>query len=267
MSETQDTITSRLWFEEAEDNNPFLAKKSYLHGYDVFGDLLQNASYVEYIFLLFTGHAATQTQSMLLEKIFIALANPGPRDHSVMAAMNSGVGGSGGAANLMAALAVGAGGLNGGREIKLCVEQWRVAECDLQKWQQEIQSFRNDEYADVWPVPEHCPGFEVYAETVRVQTRQLLEALCSVSEENSLHWLLENKSHFLKMAGAPISVVLVISAAFNVLGLTAQQAESIYLFARLPGAAAHALEQQKLGWKKFPFWPQGLKLTNDPAKE
>ena len=34
---------------------------------------------------------------------------------------------------------------------------------------------------------------------------------------------------------------------------------------RLPGAAAHALEQWQNGYRNFPFYP--LELTDDPAKQ
>jgi citrate synthase len=48
------------------------------------------------------------------------------------------------------------------------------------------------------------------------------------------------------------------------LNLSIQQAEMLYLFLRLPGAAAHALEQQKYGWRYYPFFANGLELNNYP---
>ena len=39
----------------------------------------------------------------------------------------------------------------------------------------------------------------------------------------------------------------------------------LFLLLRLPGAAVHALEQKKLGWRKYPFFGDGLTLTNDPG--
>ena len=80
-----------------------------------------------------------------------------------------------------------------------------------------------------------------------------------------MKWLNENSNNLHALSGAPISIVCVIAVALKVLGFGAEKAEMFYLLARLPGAAAHALEQQSIGWKKFPFWPQGLKLRNDPA--
>ncbi len=56
----------------------------------------------------------------------------------------------------------------------------------------------------------------------------------------------------------------VIAAAFIDLELSPDQAEMMYLFLRLPGAAAHALEQKELGWKKYPFFGPAVKLLDDP---
>ena len=53
-----------------------------------------------------------------------------------------------------------------------------------------------------------------------------------------------------------------VAAAFIDLGLTADQAEMVYLLLRLTGAAAHALEQRDPGHKQFPFF--ALVLEDDP---
>jgi citrate synthase len=37
----------------------------------------------------------------------------------------------------------------------------------------------------------------------------------------------------------------------------------LYLLLRLPGAAAHALEQHERGWRTLPFYNDGLILTKD----
>ena len=89
-----ETIHTRIWQEEAEPDNAFAAASCHCHGYDVYGDLLKHASWIEYLFLLFRGEAPTPGQARLLEGLAIALANPGPRDAAVHAAMCGGVGGS-----------------------------------------------------------------------------------------------------------------------------------------------------------------------------
>ena len=97
-----ETIRTRIWQEEPEPDNAFAAMSCHCHGYDVYSELLGNASWIEYLYLLFRGEAPSVQQARLLEGLAIALANPGPRDAAVHAAMCGGVGGSTSASCLMA---------------------------------------------------------------------------------------------------------------------------------------------------------------------
>ena len=47
-----ETIHTRIWQEEAEPDNAFAALSCHCHGYDVYGDLLVHASWIEYFFSL-----------------------------------------------------------------------------------------------------------------------------------------------------------------------------------------------------------------------
>lgn len=55
------------------------------------------------------------------------------------------------------------------------------------------------------------------------------------------------------------------AAALADLGFNAQQGEMLFLLLRLPGAAAHALEQADYGFKRFPY-PQ-VDLLDDPLNK
>ena len=124
---------------EKQPDNPFAAASCYCSGYDVYGDLLKHASFIDYLYLLFKLEQPNPQQSALLEGLAIALANPGLRDHSVRAAMSAGVGGSTHASSLIAALSVGAGNLGGGREIFCAMDHWQRCGTSLEKWQQLIE--------------------------------------------------------------------------------------------------------------------------------
>ena len=56
----------------------------------------------------------------------------------------------------------------------------------------------------------------------------------------------------------------VTAAALIDLGFDTPQGEMLYLLLRLPGAAVHALEQQGYGFRRYPFFADGLELENDP---
>lgn len=256
---------SHIWQEDAEENNPFEAKACYCHGFDVYGDLLGKASWAEYLYLLFKGERPSPLQAQLLESLAVAFANRGPRDHSIRAAMNGGVGGTTAAGSLMAALAVGAGQYGGAHEVFHAVNIWQRAGQDIAQWQTVIQQLLADKTVDIWQPMEHAPGFDPNGESCTTPTRQTLAYLSGFIEGGALQWLNHHREALEELATCPLSMTGVAAAALFDLSFSAEQAEMVFLVLRLPGAAAHALEQQALGWKKFPFIASMIELENDPG--
>ncbi|MFK8028231.1 MAG: citryl-CoA lyase [Gammaproteobacteria bacterium] len=264
-NEKLEFIQTKIWQEEASADNPFIADRCLCSGYDVYGDLINKATWFEYVWLLFKLEKPEKWQVDLLEKIAIAIANPGIRDHSVRAAMNAGVGGSTSASALMAALAVGAGQLNGAREIFIGMEWWHECGTDLNKWEMLINNPPKARRASVWGDIEHVPGFDPHSSSCAKPVIQTMNVLSDIGSSEKLVWLSKNRESLEKIAKSPLSMTGVVSCAFDELGLTGDQAEMLYLLLRLPGAAAHALEQKQMGWKKYPFFGPALKITNDPG--
>ncbi len=269
MSENKkEVIHTKIWNEAPELDNPFAAKTCYCAGYDVYGDLLGKISWAEYIYLLFKLERPTKEQAKFLEAIAIAIANPGIRDHSVRAAMNAGVGGSTSASALMAALAVGAGQYGGAREVYSVMQCWQDCEQNIQQWEHRITNPLVEERADVWTAIEHPPGFDPNGVSCSTPIRQTLDYLGSLTEADSnLCWLNANRVRLEKAANFPLSMTCVIATACVDLKFTPQQGEMLFLFFRLPGAAVHALEQKQYGWRKYPFFGDGLKLQDDPGPQ
>ncbi len=63
-----EVIHTEIWQEEASADNPFVAERCFCAGYDVYDELLNNASWFEYIWLLFRLERPEQWQIELLEK-------------------------------------------------------------------------------------------------------------------------------------------------------------------------------------------------------
>ncbi|MDP2786144.1 MAG: hypothetical protein Q8O38_16360 [Sulfurimicrobium sp.] len=260
---SEEFIHTRIWQEEAEPDNAFAAASCYCHGYDVYGDLLAHASWIEYLFLLFRGEAPSAQQARLLEGLAMALANPGPRDAAVHAAMCGGVGGSTSASCLMAALAVGAGASGGAREVFIAMEDWLARGTDLTQWQTGLAAKPEDDPADVWPAPGHPAGFDPHGVRCTGPVLQTLAHLAGQGCGSSLAWLQANRSSLESAAGLPLAMSGVAAAALLDLGFTPAQGEMLHLLLRLPGAAVHALEQKDYGYKNFPFFQ--VELENDPG--
>lgn len=265
MSEeiSKDVIYSRLWEEEPEANDPFTAQGCYCNGYDVYGELLGKASLVEYLYLLFRGERPSPEFSRALEILAIAVANPGPRDPSVHAAMCAGVGGSPAAAALMAALAAGAGVSGGSREVFLGMQLWAQCACQPEAWQAALDALPAGSKMQIWPDPEHPPGFSPYGEQCALPVRQTLSALALHLKGGCIAWLADNRAALENVANKPLAMPGVLAAALTDLGFSPGAGEMLTLLLRLPGAAAHALEQGESGFRRFPFF--SLDIINDPG--
>lgn len=257
-----EAVHTRIWREEPEPDNPFAASVCRCHGYDVYGDLLGKADYLDYLYLLFRGEAPSPAARRLLSDLALILANPGPRDPSVHAAMAGGVGGATAAACLTAALAVGAGGLGGAREVHRFMSGLARWGTDTEAWRAGLPHFGEVATVEVWPAPEHPPGFDPHGVSCPTPVRQALAHLASLAGGPSLPWLHGAREALEGVAGLPLAMPAVAAAALADLGFDADQGEMLALLLRLPGAAAHALEQRGLGYKKFPFFD--IQLEDDP---
>ncbi len=258
-------LHSSIWREEAEPDNPFVARRCFAHGYDVYGEVLPNSGWAEYLLLLFSGERPRAEAVALFEKLAVALANPGPREASVRAAMNGGVGGSVDAASLIAALAVGAGQYGGSHEVFLLVQAWLRLGLDLSAWYGYLSLPNQDYHEDVWTAIEHPPGFDPNGIRCATPTLQTLSLLADISPGKTLPWLRDHREKLEQHTALPLALCAVAAAAFVDLGCSGNQAIMLYLMLRLPGAAVHSLEQERAGWKHFPAYSPAIQLRDDPG--
>ena len=257
------TIRSCIWREEPEPDNPFATRTAYCRGYDVFGEMVGNARWIEMLALLFSDELPSAAALDMLEALAVALANPGPRDQSIHAAMCGGVGGSSAAASLIAALSVGAGSYRGAREVFDAMTAWETCGTDLNAWHIYVHRDTHDDIVDTWPRREHPPGFDPHGVSTASSVCQLLETLARIGSTPRLSWLAIQRRELEQSVGLPLDISGVAAAAFADFGFQPDEGEMLFLLLRLPGAAAHALEQKRYGHKQFPFYP--IELEDDPA--
>jgi len=246
-------IHTRIWEEQAEPDNAFTVRSAHCHGYDVYGAMLGKASWADMLYLMLRGEAPCAHQARLLDTLAVALANAGPRAPSVHAAMCGGVAGSTAAASLIAALSVGAGGYAGAREVLLAMRMWNECGTNVAQWRASL-SAEPDRSVSIWPVQEHAAGFDPHARAACTIVMQTLACLAELSPGPHLAWLLARRPTLEAAAGCALGMTGVAAAALHELGFTPAQGEMLFLMLRLPGAAAHALEQADMGFRKFPFF-------------
>ncbi|HYW91527.1 MAG TPA: citryl-CoA lyase [Gammaproteobacteria bacterium] len=256
MTDGQEQIRTQIWKEEADPADPFVAERCYCRGYDVYGDMLGRASWIEYLHLLLRGERPTPAGVRLLEGLAVGLGNAGPRDLAVRAAMNAGVVGSPAAAVLAAALAVGAGQLGGGHEVFCAMRGFRASDGDIGTWADTPAGEPPPERVDIWLPMEHAAGFDPHATRCGLPVRQLLAHLveCAGADGRWLPWLQANRTELERRAQAALAMSGVAAAALLDLGFEPEAGEMLYLLLRLPGAAAHALEQGHKSYRSYPFF-------------
>jgi len=223
--------------------------------------MLGRARWVDMLYLLLRGEAPSATQAALLEATAVALSNPGPRDAAVHAAMCAGVGGSTSAAALVAALSVGAGRSGGAREVWAAMQLHAECGRSPSAWER-LLAAPAAERAGIWPQAGHAPGFDPHAKKAGGIVVRTLDVLARLSPGQCLPWLVHSRPSLEVAAGGALAMTGVAAAAFVDMGFTPDQGEMLHLLLRLPGAAAHALEQRSVGHKNFPFF--ALHLQNDP---
>jgi len=260
IAPTAQVVSSRIWQEEAEPGDPFAARTARCHGYDVYDDMLGRAAWADMVFLLFRGEAPTREQARLLDALAVALADAGPRDAAVHAAMCGGAGGSTAASCLVAALAVGSGQQGGAREVMQAMRCWSRCGTDLEAWRGEFARV-GGHVASLWPEASHPPGFNPHGIRVPGIVSAALRTLSALAADlpvasggpRRLAWLQAHREALERAAGGPLSMAGVAAAALAELGFTPAEGEMLHLVLRLPGAAVHALEQAALGHRAFPF--------------
>ncbi len=262
MSDAFSTVIhTRLWHEEPSANDPFTPDVCRAGGYDVYGDLLGKVDYLDYLYLLFTGERPNALQSRTLSLLAVALANPGPRDPSVHAAMAASASGNPASSSMMAAIAAGAGAAGGAREVLLAMQAWQSCGTDLDAWRAYMAELPAPRPI-FWPATGYTPGFAEHGVSCPRPVLILLDRLRQMAPTPQITWLAANRLALEAAAGIPLAQNGVAAAAFIGMGMQPAAGEMLTLLLRLPGAAAHALEQGGHSFRKFPFFD--LDLQNDP---
>lgn len=83
--------STKIYFEQPSEDNPYIASATFCHGYDVC-ELMAKRSFADVFYLLFRGELPTPDEAQILQQLMIALINPGPRHPATRAAMNAGIG-------------------------------------------------------------------------------------------------------------------------------------------------------------------------------
>jgi len=246
-----DKVATRIWYEEASADNPYLEEKSYCHGYDLL-ELTRHCSYVDVFYLLFRGELPTEQERRVLEALMVAYINPGPRHPASRAAMTAGVGKTDPAHILPISQIVLGGAFAGAGEVEVAMrflqKKCRKDPVELsgELLQQEIKS---NEEGDI----HIAPGFGSHYGGIDSLARQRAEYLLSLVESSHvLRW-----GHSFALALEPHGMgwlnIGVVAAVLAELGFTPRAGAGLYQIISAPGLLAHGIELANKPITAMPF--------------
>ncbi|MEW5786997.1 MAG: citrate synthase [Pseudomonadota bacterium] len=237
---------TRLWLEQPAPGNPYLAERCYCHGYEL-DALMAGRRFAEVFYLLFRGELPHPAQADLLERLMIALINPGPRHAATRAAMNAGIGRTRRPDILPIALAVQGGAHLGGEEVESAMGflAANLARPPAETWQSADPSAPGDRRA--------APGFGSRFGGIDPMAARLAGHLAAMPGAGPhLAWG-QAAAAGLNPLGMGWLYPGVAAAALLDLGFSRTQGAGLYQIFSAPGLLAHGLEMAGRPITAMPF--------------
>lgn len=246
-----DRVESRIWLERPSPENPYIAAEAFCHGYDL-RELLVSCSYWEYIYLLFTGRRCEAPQLTLLEKLGIALANPGPRHPATRAVIAAAVSKTDATHVLPLGLSVLSGAYLGAEEVGASMSFLRrrlkrdpIAEAALA-----IQASPPAEGGDLRP----APGFGTRFNGIDLLAADLGKRLTGLpGAAAALIWSATFAGELQRLEQGSWLMPGIAAAAFLDLGFHPKWGPGLFQWLSAPGLLAHAAEMSNKPLTALPF--------------
>ena len=249
------SASTKLCLEVPADNNAFLTEKRYLTGYDI-ESLTSKVSYIESLYLLFKQELPSPQQTTLLNALFVALINAGPRDEAVRASMAAGVSKTRAEHLLPIGLTVLGGANNGAQAVE---RAYSFIEQQVNKSLSDNNSLNSKLLDDVIAkllndIPninsitpeltvEHCPGFGQHYGDIDKLTARLSQSIFEIMPDSIIFSWCQAFNQKLNKYNVGISPIGLAAAVFLELKLGARESIGLYQLLRAPGILAQGMEQ------------------------
>ncbi len=246
-------IPTEIWQEVPDENNDYIAESCRCHGYDLM-ELLEKRNYFDIFYLLFHGELPGKDESVLLEKLSIALLNLGPRHPATRAAMYAGIGKTNTAHILpIANMAMGGDAL-GANEVERSISFFRNnAKSNPVELANNIIKEADNEKDKYDVLSERMPGFGQRFGGIDVMPQKFADYLIKLpGAGKSLTWGNEFAGE-LNKTGYGWLITGVAAAVFADLGFQPQAGVGLFQLLCSPGLFAHGLEMSNKPLKEMPF--------------
>ena len=239
--------STNIWEELPSNANPYIAEKIRCRGYDLI-ELMKKRSFLEVFFLLFCGELPTPEQTQLLEKLMIALINPGPRHPATRAAMVSGASKTSPANFLPISLSILSGSYLGSTEVHHSM-LFLKAHLNQDPTETAKKYSRNKHFNGFHPAPGFGSRFGGIDSIVAQLAIQLKE--CNGSGK-TLAWGAHFANELTKFGYSWLTTGLA-AAAFLDLGFTENAGPGLFQILCSPGLVAHGAEFSTKPMTAMPF--------------
>lgn len=222
-------IETKITDEQAPDHNPYQIKQKTLYGYDHL-DLLENCNFADVIFLLLRGNLPSPEQSLLFNKLAIALICPSLRHPAGQASMIAGVGKSDTVNILPISLGVYGGKFDGAGNVENAIRYFRKASRQAAK------------VCEVDALQGNIPTIETVYGDADTYANILLENLLPYAKNGKVFSWLYNLQQLVFPQNIGVTKASIAAAIFADLGFQPRQGASVMQLLAAPGLLAHGLE-------------------------
>jgi len=235
-------IDTKITSEQSPVHNPYLVEKQLIHGYDHI-ELLENCNFADIIFLLLKGELPTKDQSVLFNKLAIALINPGVRHPAAQASIIAGVGKSDTVNILPITLGIYGGTFDGAGEIESIIRLFRKLS------RKPAVEAQDAALKDTIPsITKHYGDADTYANI-------LIEKLKPYAVGGKVFsWLSELQS-LIYPKNIGVTKASITAAILADLGFQPRHGASIMQLLAAPGLLAHGLEYSNKPLTSMVFEP------------
>jgi citrate synthase len=239
---------TKIWHEQPSADNPYVAQTCRIHGYDI-EELSGSISYTDAIYLNIKGEIPTPDKKALLNAIFVALSNLGPRHPATRAVMSAAVSKTKISHLLPIGLSVLSGDVSGANEVEAAVKFIRkninkpaasVAELSV-KTKQDPNS------------PIITPGFGTHYGAIDLIAERFANKLSTYpAADRAIQWGIDYATA-LKPYGYGWRLTGVAAACFADIGFPPRASGGLFQLAAAPGLLAHGLEMCSQSVTAMPF--------------
>lgn len=222
-------IETKITDEESPEHNPYHVSKQIIHGYDHL-DILENCHFADVIYLLLRGNLPSKKESVLFNKIALALINPGPRHPASQASITAGVGKTDTVNILPIALGVYGGTFDGSGEMENTIRTFR-------KSARKPASESKEEALN-----QNLPSIKKLYGDADTYSNILLEKLKPYANEGKVFSWLCDLQRLILPENIGVTKASIAAAIFADLGFQPRQGASLMQLLAAPGLLAQGLE-------------------------